>query len=315
MWDIEVDIACIGSGVGALANAIATVDAGGEVLVVDSAAPSRGDKSATALRERVHAGRGWLVDDTRDIETNEYLAAVVEGVLDARASLSTYDIDGAVPLRDARNLSTEEAHGPTAETFYGARLNAWAAQCLTSPYGLLYSSMRDWRTTSMRSSSGESIEVTSIGEAPWGDGFGQADLRHWVTNQAQEREIEVRTSCALDRIVFEDGVIVGVVLSTPDGPCAVRTRAGLTLAPRVQDPMLDVHANSGADRPKQVCLVGRTASRFGRVELLDTVPAAATRPICTGSRRQFRAGMHDTRQPSLEGWRCGNVHGHPAFGQ
>jgi thioredoxin reductase len=43
MWDTEVDVACIGAGLGALASAIATADAGGEVLV---AAP-QGERGAS----------------------------------------------------------------------------------------------------------------------------------------------------------------------------------------------------------------------------------------------------------------------------
>ena len=313
MWDIEVDIACIGSGIGALASAIATVDAGGEVLVVDSMAPSHGDAGTLALRERLRAGRGWLLEDTLDVETNDFLAAVVEGVLDPSATIDE-SAHAAVTVRNARNLSSDEAFGRTVETFHGSRLNAWAAQCLVSPYGLLYSSMLNWQTTSMRSSSGESIEARSIGETQWSDDFGGAELRRWVTAQAYERNVEVQAGSTLHQIVFEEGLITGVVLSTPDGPCAVRARAGVTFAPREQDPVLDAHSDRIPGSPMQVCLVGRTASRFGRVELLDTEPATPARPTCTGSRQQFRDGLHESRQPSLEGWRCGKVHGYPAVG-
>jgi hypothetical protein len=139
-------------------------------------------------------------------------------------------------------------------------------------------------------------------------------LREWVTDQARQHDIDVQTGSALQRIVFEEGAVVGVVLSTPEGPFAVRTRAGVTLSPHGQDPVSDERADVVAGDRLQVCLVGRTASRFGRVELLATVPAAV-RPTCTGSRRQFRKGMHEARQPSLESWRCGKVHGYTAFGQ
>ena len=114
--------------------------------------------------------------------------------------------------------------------------------------------------------------------------------------------------------MFEEGVIVGVVLATPDGPRAVRTRAGVTLASTDQGHGYDAAAPA-SDGRLQVCVVGRTASRFGRVELLATEPTAPARPTCTGSRRQLRNGLHDARQPSLEGWRCGKVHGYPTLGQ
>jgi hypothetical protein len=309
MWDTEVDVAVIGAGIGGLANAIAAVDAGGDVLVADAAPACRGDAAPVALRERVGARQGWLPHATLDLETNEYFAAVCEGVLDSPQLLG----DRSVPHRVARNLSQDEAFG-SVETFMGSRLTAWASHCIASPYGLLYTSMRDWRTTTMWSDDGESIEVLSVGAMEWADGFGESALRQWVTAQARERDIEVETSSALERIVFEEGVIVGVVLTTPDGPYAVRTRAGVTLAPSDQDAGSYDDVLTPGDR-LQVCLVGRTASRFGRVELMATEPAAPSRPTCTGSRRQVREGMHDARQPSLEGWRCGKVHGYPAPGQ
>ena len=318
MWDTEVDVVVIGAGLGGLANAIAVVDAGGEVLVAaaisDGSAASvgfggRGDSTSGALRERVGTRHGWLVHDTVDLETSEYLDAVAECVLDAPVDGG----DGSVPQRSARNLSRDEAFGRHVETFVGARLAGWAAQCIASPYGLLYTSMQDWRSTTMKSATGESIEALSIGAIEWADGFGQGDLHQWLTAQAQERDIEVETRSTLERIVFEEGVIAGVVLTTPDGPLAVRARAGITFAPGDQDAELGDGTAAPGER-LQVCIVGRTASRFGRVELMATEPATPSRPTCTGSRRQVREGLHDVRPPSLESWRCGKVHGYPALG-
>ncbi|KAA0091439.1 hypothetical protein CIW49_30640 [Mycolicibacterium sp. P1-18] len=321
MWDTEVDVVVIGAGLGGLANAIATVDAGGEVLVAaaisdGSDAPGvsvgsggRVDSTSGTLRDRVGARHGWLVHDTVDLETNEYFDAVADCVLDMPVDAG----DGSVPRRDARNLSREEAFGRHVETFVGARLAGWAAQCIASPYGLLYTSMQDWRSTPMKSATGESIEAFSVGEIEWADGFGQSTLRQWMTAQARDRDIEVEPASTLERIVFEEGVIAGVVLTTPDGPLAVRVRAGITFAPADTDADLDAASAAPGDR-LQVCIVGRTASRFGRVELMATEPATPSRPTCTGSRRQVRDGLHDARQQNLEGWRCGKVHGYPALG-
>lgn len=308
MWDTEVDVVIVGAGIGGLANAIAAVDAGGEVVVIDALEPRRGEAAPGALRERVAARHGQLLPDTLDVETNEYFAALVEGI----STDTSYD--DVVPRRDATNLSREQVNARVVAPFLGSRLSGWAQKCLPSTYGLMYTSMRGWRTTTMRSAEGESIEVLPVGAIDWADGFGEGELRHWVARQARQRDIDVWTATSLQRIVFEEGVIVGVVLDTPEGTLAVRTRAGVTFAPTDQDPVLEGSQDvTGSDR-LQVCLVGRTASRFGRVELLVTEPAAA-RPTCTGSRRQLRDGMHEARQPSLDGWRCGKVHGYPAFGQ
>lgn len=310
MWDVEVDIACIGAGIGGLANAIATVDAGGEVVVADPA-PARARAAAPGtLRERVHATPGWLLWDTLDADTNDYFGAVAVGLIDG-----SEDHDGSVHVRAARNLSREEAYGRHVEPFVGSRLTDWASQCVASPFGLLYTSMRDWRATPMRSSDGDSIEVVSVGAMEWSEGHAERALRQWMSEQTRQREIEVQIASTLQRLVFEDGAIVGVVLSTPDGPYAVRTRSGVTFAPRDQDAVLDFTPDRPAGDRLQVCLVGRTASRFSRVELLATEPAAPARPTCTGSHRQYRDGLHESRQPSQEGWRCGKVHGYPPPGE
>jgi hypothetical protein len=318
MWDTEVDVVVIGAGLGGLANAIATVDAGGEVLVAAAIADGSdvsvgsgggGDSTSGTLRERVGTRHGWLVHDTVDLETNEYFDAVAGCVLDVPVDAG----DGSVPQRSARNLTREEAFGRHVETFVGARLAGWAARCIASPYGLLYTSMQDWRSTTMKSATGESIEASSIGAIEWADGFGPSDLRQWMAAQARERDIEVEPGSTLERIVFEEGVIAGVVLTTSEGPLAVRVRAGVTFGPGDQDAYLGETTAVPGDR-LQVCIVGRDASRFARVELMATEPATPSRPTCTGSRRQVREGLHDARLQNLEGWRCGKVHGYPALG-
>ena len=131
--------------------------------------------------------------------------------------------------------------------------------------------------------------------------------------QARERDVEVLASSALQRLVFEDGLIVGVVFDRPDGPFAVRARRGVTLSHRDYQPALVDRLTdpSPADR-KQVCLVGRTASRFGRVELVTTAAAPAVdRPVCTLPGRQLRARLHESRQVPSDAWRCGKVDGYP----
>lgn len=308
MWDIEVDVACIGAGIGALAGAIGAVDAGGEVLVA-AAAPANFEGAAApgSLRERVRTKRGWLVQNTLDVETDEAFAAVAEGVAEWA------DVGGqtSIPMRVARNLSREEARGRVVEPFVGSRLTDWASQCLASPSRLMYTSMRDWRTTTMRSSGGDSIEVFSIGAMTSSDGFGERAIRQWLSEQASQRDIEIQPASTFERLMFEDGVIVGVVLSTPEGPYAVRTRCGVTFAPWDQDADIDATSDATSGDRLQVCLVGRTASRFCRVELLATEPAAPARPTCTGTGQQYREGMREYRQLSPEGWRCGRVQAYP----
>lgn len=310
MWDTEVDLVCIGAGIGGLAAAIATVDAGEDVIVADTA-PEPGQIAAAAADDRrLGAVRGWLQHDGVDVETEDFLAAVVEGLdaFDRRPGASR------VPTRVARAWTGD---GRSVEPFVGATIRAWDAQCFGSPYGTLHSSVFGWQRTKMRSSDGEAIEVIPVGEIDWHDGLGEHDLLDWMGAQAYERDVDVLAASSLQRIVFEEGLIVGVVLDTPDGPYAVGTRRGVTLSPPDNGPAaVDQLTEPSQGVRKQVCLVGRTASRFGRVELITTAaPSGVVEPICSASGRQLRGHLRESRQVPSDAWRCGKVHGHTAFGQ
>jgi succinate dehydrogenase/fumarate reductase flavoprotein subunit len=310
MWDTEVDLVCIGAGIGGLASAIATVNAGGDVIVADTAPDLRGVASSVTTRGRVGAVRGWLQHDGVDVDTDVYLSAVAEG-LDPLARRADAAL---VPTRVARAWSADER---SVEPFIGATIRAWDAQCLGSPYGMLYTTVFGWRRTRMRSSDGESIEVMPIGEMDWHDGLDEHDLLDWMEGQARERDVEVLAASRLQRLVFEEGLIVGVVLDTPDGPYAVRAHRGVALSPRDHRPAAgDRLADPSPGERKQVCLVGRAASRFGRVELVTiAAPTAVAEPVCKASGRQLRGNLRESRQVPSDAWRCGKVHGHTTFGQ
>lgn len=323
MWDTEVDLVCIGAGIGGLASAIATVDAGEDVIVADTG-------QIAAPLASLGTARGWLQHDGVDVETEDFLAAVVEGLDPVVGPPGA----SRVPMRVVRPSPPD---GRTLEPFVGATIRAWDAQCFGSPYGTLHSSVFGWQRTKMRSSDGESIDVIPIGDIDWHDGLGEADLLDWMGGQAYDRDVDVLAATSLQRIVFEEGLIVGVVLDTPDGPYAVGTRRGVTLSPPDNAPAAaspvaslapaappvaslapaaDRLVDPSAGDRKQVCLVGRTASRFGRVELLTTAPpAGVAEPLCPASGRQLRGHLRDSRPVPSDVWRCGKVHGHTAFGQ
>lgn len=310
MWDTEVDLVCIGAGIGGLASAIAAVDADVDVIVAGTAPNLDGDASSLVTRRRVGSVRGWLQHETVDVETNEYFSALVEGL-----DPLTHRADAAhVPTRVASEWTADER---TVEPFVGAAIRAWDAQCLASPYGLLSSFVVDVKHPLMRTSDGESIAVVPLGEMDWHDGIGEHELLGWMAAQARERDVEVLAASPLQRLVWEEGLIVGVVLDTPDGPFAVRTRRGVTLSPPEHEQAPNIRPiDPCSDDRKQVCLVGRTASRFARVELVTTVaPPVVDRPVCTGSGRQLRGHLHESRQVPSDAWRFRKVHGHPSLGQ
>ena len=279
MWDTEVDLVCVGAGIGGLATAIATVDAGGDVIVADTS-PDVGSVTflpspPVGVSVRCAAGCSTMAGH-RD-------GRLPRGC--RRGSRSA----GATPRYRSRADSAcervDERTTGTVEPFVGSTMRAWDAKCLASPYGMLYSAISGRPTTKMRSD-GEPIEVLPVGDIDRSVDVSQLDLADWMVAQACERDIEVLSASPLQRIVFEDGLIVGVVFDTPDGPFAVRARHGVTLSQRDYQPALvDRLIDAVPGDRKQVCLVGRSASRFGRVELVTITAAPAV----------DRAGVRDAR--------------------
>ncbi|KUI24716.1 hypothetical protein AU196_15395 [Mycobacterium sp. IS-1742] len=289
MWDHEVDVLCVGGVVGALASAVVAADAGVDVLVAASAA---GD-------------RGWPADQVEDEQTLAYFAALTDGL--ATVPRPTAE----VPVRPVRPLTAAERR--RAAPFYGARLRKWTEQCLLSPYALLHTRVTDWRTTTMRTLDNRPVQVKPVGRIALPAQGGPVPIATWLEGEARIRDIDVASGARLQRIVFEEGVVVGAVLETGEGPYAVRSRHGVTLAPRV------IHREADYERgddEAEVALVSEIGSRFARVELLAAAPPA-TPPsaTCSSSNRQLPKAMRESRRNRAEPRRSREMNGHPPFGQ
>jgi phytoene dehydrogenase-like protein len=301
MWDIEVDVACIGAGISSMAGAIATADAGGKVLVATPPADRGGSATGLAVQQCVGGFlRSWGRPDL-DVETREYLTAVGEDLVP-----SERPEDARLTVRTVSAMANSGA----VEPFVGSRLRAWNAQCLASPYGMLFSSVSGWRAMQqMRTSDGQSLDVQAIGAINPAELGGGRGLSAWMVDRVHERGIAVHEASRLDRIVFDDGRIVGVVLSTSDGPLAVGVHRGVVISS--SDPFAAdsdaLVAPSGSDE-LQVCIVGQPASRFLRIELLKTERAKSpVRPTCTASGRQLRQAMRDARSLPSGSWSRGKL--------
>jgi hypothetical protein len=303
MWDLEVDVACIGAGVGTLASAIANVDQGAEVLLATPPVERPTSNTAVAVDHRVGGFlRSWS-PIIADAETDEYFAAISHGL----ESVGNRTGDARLTVRVVRAVSADER---TVEPFVGANLRDWNAQCLASQYGLLYTSLSGWRTKSVRASDGKSLEVHPVASIDSTEPADGCTICDWLLGKVRERDVDVSEDSALERIVFEDGRIIGVVLTTPDGPLAVGVRHGLSVSSRdpfvaPADPLVVPCRPDGLE----VCIVGQPASRFLRVELVDRAPAAfPVKPVCTASGRQVLASLREQSRglPSSAG-RCRKV--------
>ncbi|BBY16934.1 hypothetical protein [Mycolicibacterium litorale] len=293
MWDHEVDVLCVGGLVGALASAVVAADEGVDVLV----AVSDDDE------------RAWPAGRVTDEETLEYFAALTDGL--PTEPLPTDD----VPVRPVRPLTAAERRDRKVAPFYGGRLRKWTEQCLLSPYGLLHTRVSDWRTTTMRTLDDRPVQVKVVGRVTLPAGGGAVPLATWLNGEARMRDIDMRGDARLQRIVFEEGVVVGAVFDTADGLYAVRARHGITLAPHVAHTAAADYVR-GEDEA-EVALVSEIGSRFARVELLAAAPPPAAIPpaTCSSSNRRLPKTLRESRRNRSETRRSREVNGHPPFGQ
>ncbi|MBN3459133.1 hypothetical protein JNN96_34410 [Mycobacterium sp. DSM 3803] len=300
-WDDEVDVVCCGTGLAIHALALAAADDGADVLI--AAGPS-------AVRPvSPGAATPVLFAEVEDPETRDYfdsLTADVEAVDPdvADADLTTRVVGEPRPAKAGARIAP----------FYGSRLRDWTGHCLASPYGVLYTRLTERGTTAMRTRSGEDIEIRIVGTVERRDGASAAStVNDWLLEQLDGR-VEFADDCSLRRIVFEEELIVGVVIDTPSGPRAVRARHGLAFSTSAR-PAADVTAESSVaepGQPLQVGLVGYNASRFGCVELLAPESSASgdTSAYCRSNRVQD--GVRGSGRSHARRGR--KVHRYPPFG-
>lgn len=309
IWDEEVDVVCTGAGVAGLAGAISAVDAGGEVYVADTSGD--GADEPAPIRPRVDRLHPWLGVDVSDAQTNDYLAALSSDL--GPLSRSRWDVN--VPIRVVQQAVQVDT-GRTVAPFVGARLRDWAARCLASPYGFVYTRVFDWQATTLQSADGEAIDVAEIGSMSPDPANVSASVYEWLTKEAHDRRITVHRDNSLQRIVFEDGAVLGAVFTTPDGPLAIRARRGVNIS--TGGPQISTAAQyqlPAGETTLRVCLVGQAASRFGRVELLTSEPfRQSVSPSCRAVNRQLHVSLHETQARSHV-WRCGKVDGYPPPGK
>jgi hypothetical protein len=268
-WDDVVDVICTGSGMGGLAVAIAADDMGESVFVADaSRTPGLPGGSLSGI-DSLHRRLGV---DVVDGDTDQYLRALTDDL----GPVSSFPWDLSLPVRAVTDVVPDNGGRRTIETFVGARLRDWAFRCVASPYGVVHTHVDDRHTTTMRCSSGDAVEVAVIGSYQPDPAQGASALGGWLHTQADDRGIEVHGDSPLQRLVFEDGRVVGAAISTPTGVRTVRARRGVVVATGGYPPdtIWPVEAVASSE-PLQVAMVTRNASRFARLELLTAAEAAA----------------------------------------
>ena len=254
-WDEVVDVICVGpgsgSGLGSLAYGIACAEAGRDVLLVG--APSEPDPVLAGLLAAMTEDLGDPSPDT---------AIAVGSVVPESAS----------PAPEGRtNMKSQLA--ASLEPFVGQQLRSWSAQCLASPYGVMFTEVPDLLIP-MRTDAGDLITAAVLGDC-------RESLSGWLLQQAGDHGLT-----AADRLiglVVEGGRIVGAILDTSCGPLRVGATAGIAVSvgPPLPEPPGPTHAASvarfeadlefgpeiGPEIGLGVAVVGRRFGRFARVEM------------------------------------------------
>lgn len=263
-WDDEVDVVCTDSGVAGLATAISAVDEDGEVFIAELQSSSA---SLTTRR------RGWFAVGG-DVDTDEYL-----GELTADIDITTLtQRDADLPVRLAGEpLPPRRRPIPT---FEGWRLREWASRCIPSPTGYLYTQVTDWTSVTVDCGDDELFTVTEIGETTPDPARPVGSVHEWLVAEALARNVSPYPVASFDGLVFEEGVVVGAKFSTGRGSRMIRARHGVLICRNTTDADSVLGGLLPGGTPLRVALVGKEASRFGRLELLtsDVEAAAMARP-------------------------------------
>ena len=236
-WDEVVDIICVGTEPGPVAQAVSGVQCGRQVLAL--ARP-----------------QSW------DPETDAYIAEMT-------ADLSPAESTSPLQVTRARPVIAEPARGRLIDTFVGAHLHDWAAQCQATSFGVLYTDVLGVDTTRMHTDDGRQIDVVLLGTYPSdADRSGRA-VSEWLSAQARECRVNPDPDVSLRRLITEFGRVAGAELATDSGPLLVRALDGVALPAASSDTDCALHSELG-DADFDVAIVRLPAARFGRVELLIT---------------------------------------------
>jgi hypothetical protein len=258
-WDEVVDIVCIGRGPTALAAAVGASRGGMSVFVAEIADVAGG---STADADSL-AGRLAVAD----ADTVEYFDSLTQDA----APLTRCGDPGRLPIRAVDGLLRPEPARSMIPPFVGSGLRGWADACLASPYGLLFTTPARPAMTVTYTSAGQKINAAVVGSIKMDNGQLTQGLDDWLATRAQELDIAEPASNSLQRLVFDAGQVVGAVIDTPTGPCAVRARSGVIMetgAGKLAPSWTATGPESA--RSVKVALVTRNASRFAQLELLVT---------------------------------------------
>jgi hypothetical protein len=249
VWNHEVDVVCTDVGLAGLLCAVSAATHGAKVM----------------LAAQPRHSRPWFDTVRGDAATTAYLSELSADI----DTMDTSDTSGGIaqadpavlPARRVRpyQIVTTGKRRRVVPPFDGGLLRRWTAECIASATGYLYTRVTNWPSEQVQTSDGDLLEVTecAVPAAVTGD---HEQLVGWLTAQAARLGVHAQPVEKVERLVFDETGVGGVVFGTSDGPWAVRARHGVL--------MCGTDEVQVVEPGERLAMVGRAASRFGRVEML-----------------------------------------------
>ncbi len=252
-WDLEVDVVCAGSGLGAICAALVTHDRGRQAVVLEKA-PKLGGVCAYGGGEvfvpNNHKMRALGIADS-DEAGRAYFAFLAAGFADPalqakllatlKPAVEYFEKEAGVPwlaVRDLPDYYYPDAPGAAAEGRYlcvelfdGAQLGPWQSKTFLTPHfplGVRHDELYAW---------GGLAKVTEwnyelLGQRIASDqrAWGQGMMGWFLKAALVDRDIPAHAETPVRELVVEDGAVVGVRAEKDGRDLFVRARRGVVLA-------------------------------------------------------------------------------------
>ncbi|MDP6932313.1 MAG: FAD-binding protein [Myxococcota bacterium] len=253
MWDREVDVVAVGSGLGGIAAAIHTHDLGGEALVLEKA-PKLGGVCAYSGGEvfvccnHLQAAEG-APDDPEAAKA--YLDFLAGGYADPDLARVLFELgpvvarwaqdQAGIPWRIIRDFPDYyHPHAPGTvghgrylepELFEGAMLGPWQHRTYTTPHmppGVTHEELFEWGGLAAMPQWDFGLMGSRIARDI--RGMGPAMMGWFVKAAMVDRGIEALVRTPATSLVHEQGRVTGVTAEHDGARITIRARKGVVLA-------------------------------------------------------------------------------------
>lgn len=252
-WDLQVDVVCAGTGLGGITAAIMAADGGCEVAIVDKApklggvcAYSGGEVFVVCNHKMAAEGKpddpkqakayldflagGYAQEDLAQIlfDTSRQAAEYLERNAGVR-----WKIINGFPDYHYPHAPGTVAHGRylEVELFEGAQLGEWQKKTYLTPHmplGITHDEFFEWGGLSAIAK----WDFAKMGRRVGKDirGFGPGMMGYFLKAALVDRKLPAFNNCAVDRLIVENGTVVGVRTLRDGKPFDIRARRGVVLA-------------------------------------------------------------------------------------